>query len=159
MSKRSKGKGRGFWSGAKSTFTADKNLVAVLGATKNLPMRYWRPNFWFTGARDDVLYEMTSGVFPVKPLPGKTHPVLCVKPLPHGVGAKVHPCSSKKPWKRKSQKPRYIRKGCILLHTGFQINKDSYLLEKIQMTMSSSMALDLHFRGGVPAECIIKTDN
>lgn len=158
MSKKSKCRGSGFWFDTKSTCTADKNLSVVLGAAINLPMRYWRPNFLFTGAKDKDLHEMTSGAFPAKLAPQKTHPVFCVQPLPDGVGAKVHPCSSKKPWRRKKQKPRYIQKGCVLLHTRFQTNKNSYLLDMIRLTIPSSMAMDLHFRGEVPVECV-KTDN
>lgn len=158
MSKKSKGKGSGFWSETKRDLTANNDLAVVLCSTINLPMRYWRSNFLFTGAMDEDLYEMTFGVFPAKPLPEKTHPVFCVQPLPHGVGAKVHPCSTKKPWKRGNQKPRYVQEGCSLLYTGFQIDNDSYLLAMIRLTIPSSMAMDLHFRGEVPAECV-KIDN
>lgn len=140
------------WTVSKQTLTADKNLAMILGSVKQLPLRYWQPLFFFTGVPDTDLRELSAGRFPVTSQPGKTHPVISLKPLPDRVGYKVSPCSSKRPWRLKH--PRYIRKGCRLAYTGHEMDKNSYVLENIEVPIPPSVAVKISFRGQVPVECI-----
>lgn len=143
--------GSQFWS--KRTVTAQKNLSLILCAATNLPLPYWQPHFYFTGAEDERLSGITGGRFPGKPIPNKTHPIFALKPLPDGAGFTVCPCSSKKPYDQAIY--HFIRKGCRFLHTGFKTDRNSYLIEKIRFNIPTSLASRLHFRGEAPVECII----
>jgi hypothetical protein len=154
MAKKYRKKKEAFWREPKKTMTADYDLDKVLGSVVKLPMRLWRHNFLFFGARDEDLYTITSGVFPAVPVPDKSHPVICDRQLPNTGGVKVYPCSTQKPWETEKKTPRYIRKGCRLLHTGVETDRDSYLLEMIPIRIPSSLAFHLRFRGEVPEECI-----
>ncbi|MFP4350100.1 MAG: hypothetical protein ACLFQY_17540 [Desulfococcaceae bacterium] len=143
--------GSEFWS--KRTLTADKHLSLVLGAATNLPLKYWQPHFYFTGAEDEKLAGITEGRFPATPIPKKTHPVFALKPLPDGAGCTVCPCSSRRPFDQAIY--HFIRKGCRFLHTGFETDRNSYLVEQVRFNLPASVANRLHFRGEVPVECII----
>ena len=140
------------WTNRRPTLTADRHLAAVLGSVKNLPMRYWRPFFFFMGTRDADLIELTGGRFPATTRPGKTHPVIALEPLPDNAGYKVSPCSSSRPWKPRN--PRFIRKGCRLAYTGHAMDRNSFVVEDIEVPIPPQICAGLVFKGGVPAECI-----
>ncbi|MDD5204085.1 MAG: hypothetical protein PHS17_01615 [Desulfobacterales bacterium] len=106
---------------------------------------------FFRGLPDKLAYEWSGGQFPAKPGSGN-HPVFSSKPLPDGTGFRVCPCSSKRPFDEKSF--RFIRKGCRLLHTGYTMDRNSYLIEKIRLNIPRTLAHRLRFLGEVPEECI-----
>ncbi|MBW1963207.1 MAG: hypothetical protein JRH18_24130 [Deltaproteobacteria bacterium] len=144
--------GRSFWSDKTDTLTAEKDLDKILGSAVNLPLRYWKPGFLFFGASDHILFDLTEGMFPRKRALHGTHPVYSLKKLPDGVGFKVCPCSSKRPFS--SSLYRYIRKGCRLRYTGYEMDRNSYLLEKLHFPIPSEMAMRIRFKGQVPERCI-----
>lgn len=144
------------WKSRRRTLTADRNLSSVLGAVKNLPMPYWKPLFFFIGARDESLTTLTDGRFPKTTRPGKSHPVISLKPLPDNTGYKVNPCSSVRPWKLKHA--YFIPKGCRLKHTGYEMDRNSFIVEHIEIPFPARLGAKLVFKGEVPLECF-KTTN
>ena len=133
-----------FWDKASPTMTADNNLDLILGSVTHLPLKYWRRNFFFKGGLNSTFKTMTQGQFPVKADPKGTHPVFALKPVAHGAGFKVCPCSSSA-WK----KLKWIKKGTQLLHTERIMEKTSYLVEHIQFNMPVSESIKLRFMGEV----------
>lgn len=133
------------------TMTAEKDIEAVLGSVTNLPLRYWKEKMFFRGLPDKSAFQLTAGQFPVRPTSG-SHPVFSLKALPEKAGFRVCPCSSKRPFSRETC--RFIGKGCLLLHTGFAIDRDSFLIEKFQFNIPRSQAHRLRFLGEVPEECL-----
>lgn len=142
------------WEKPRGTLTAEKDLAKILGVTRNLPVRFWESRFFFVGARDADLFALSAGMFPVTTQPGKTHPVISLKPLPDKVGFKVSPCSSKRPWYLKEA--YFIKKGCRLKHTDWEMDRNSYVVEHIEVPIPASIAINLVFKGQVPFECIKK---
>jgi hypothetical protein len=117
----------GMWSQKFRSLTAAQSLDLVLDATLNLPLRYWRPGFFFTGAPDGTLHALSSGESPaLKTLAWdcrQTHQILSLKSLPKEVGFKVSPCSSRKPYQK--ERFRCIRPGCRSRFTGHVMDRDS----------------------------------
>ena len=150
---RSKLTGSALWQNPGGSVTAEKDLDLILGSVKNLPILYWRPSFFFFGARDEDLSDLTDHRFPAKLVPGRSHPVFSLRPLPNDVGFKVCPCTSKTPRIRSSF--RFIQKGCLLDYTGYEMDRKSYLIEGITFNIPRSVAIGLRFRGKVPSECLI----
>jgi len=140
------------WNKQPPAMTAKNNLGLVLSSTRNLPLRYWRTGFFFTGAADEKLLESTSGRFPKKFIPRTSHPIYSLHQLPDQVGFKVCPCSSKKPFNKSYF--RYIRKGCRLRYTRYQMDRNSYLIEAVKFNIPPTMAYRLAFKGEVPADCL-----
>jgi len=133
------------------TPTAGNNLDLILCLNARLPLKYWHSSFFFFGAPDSALLVLTGNRFPAKFVPGKTHPVFVLKKLPDNAGARVCPCSTKKPFK--TPHFRYIEEQCALEPTAYRIKK-CYLIEKIQFNSPGATAYQLSFKGKVPAECI-----
>jgi hypothetical protein len=133
--------------------TASRHLEDVLGATVNLPLRYWRPNMLFSGAPDDRLRRLTAGLFPLRLVKNKTHPLFCLHVLPDTVGCRVCPCTSSQP--RRGVPQRFIRRGCVLSFTRRIMDRDSYLVDEIVFNLPADLAFRLRFRGRVPEECLI----
>lgn len=140
------------WKSKTGSQTAQSNLELVLTVNAHIPLKLWRKNFWFSGAEDETLHFLTGGEFPRDIVPGKTHPVLALKTLDHGVGCSVCPCSSSKP--RGAATFRFIRKGCILRHTGHVMDRNSYLVDRLAFSIPSSLAYKVHFKGEVPQLCV-----
>ncbi len=145
--------GEALWLKSSRTPTADRDLDTVLGSVTSLPLKYWRPHFYFTGARDRLLYGLTRRMFPVKPVRKKTHPIFTRRLLAHQAGMEVCPCSTKRPYNQSIC--HFIQKGCTLRHTGHVMNRNSYLVETVTFNMPASVAAGLLFRGEVPVQCII----
>ena len=141
------------WSEKPGHTAIKEGIGRVLGAVTHLPILYWKARMFFRGAKDRELLKLTGNRFPAKPK--KTHPVFSLKPLPHDVGFRVCPCSSKKPFDGSGD--RFIRKGCQLLHTGHIMDRHSYLVEKCFFNIPRSMAWNLRFKGEVPEDCIFRT--
>ena len=140
------------WSRAQPTLTAERDLDAVLCAVRSLPLRYWRERMIFLGLKDTRFRELSEGLFPAKATRHGTHPLYSLKKLPDGIGFRVCPCSSKRPF---GERPyRYIKNGCVLLHTGEVLDRTSHLVESIRFNIPSSEAYALHFLGEVPPECL-----
>ena len=139
------------WSFPSRTMTAQKDLEAILGSVAGLPLPYWKERMFFRGLPDRSALNLSGGRFPAGPIRG-THPVFSLTPQPNGVGFKVCPCSSKKPYHQ--GKFRYIRKGCRLIYTGHTLDRNSYLVEKVQFNIPRSIAVELRFMGQVPEACI-----
>lgn len=137
--------------------TAEKDLDLVLGSAVSLPIRYWRPFFFFMGASDNDLLQLSDGRFPLTTAAGKTHPVISLKPLPGLIGFKVCPCSTRPPWRARLR--RYIKKGCRLAHTGYVMEKDSYVIEHIEIPIPPDLAAKLSFKGQVPVDCIVTVNS
>jgi len=144
--------GEQFWSSKREDSAVDRNIEKILGAVTNLPLRYWKPHMFFTGAKDMELASLTQGHFPAKKIKRKTHPIFSLEQLPLNTGFRVCPCSSKMPFQQKGF--RFIRKGCSLLHTGHVMDRNSYLIEKVIFNIPSSVAYRLRFRGEVPGKCL-----
>lgn len=136
---------------ADSSATRDGTPELVSGA--KLPVTLWRRNFWFRGAPNEDLHRLSSGRFAARFVPGATHPVFVLRPLDHGVGATVCPCSSQPPFGAAIY--RLIRRGCQLRHTGHIMDRASHLIEGLAFTLPSSLAWKLSFMGEVPDSCII----
>jgi hypothetical protein len=140
------------WRAGAGSATAENRLELVLNPGARLPLRFWRVNFRFSGARDEVLHEVTEGRFPARLEEKKSHPLHALRMLPGGVGFAVCPCSSKRPFGVKSC--RFVRIGCQLLHTGVVIDRDSYLVETATFNIPAAMARELPFQGEVPVACM-----
>jgi hypothetical protein len=143
--------GKTFWKQGRKTVTAPGDLDLILCSTVYLPMRFWRKNFWFTGALDETLHECTQKAFPAKVLEGKTRPLFVLKPFQQGFSA-VAPCTSRTPYR--FSHCHFIHQGCRLLHTGFEVDKTSYILNRFRFNIPVSLAETLRFRGEVPLSCI-----
>lgn len=144
--------GRELWAKKPASLTAAQHLDIVLGSVRNLPLRYWRSGFYFFRADDEKLLELSSRHFPKKLVSGKSHPIYSLHRLPDQAGFKVCPCSSKTPFNKK--RFRYINKGCRLMHTHYQMDRDSFLIEAVKFNIPPPMAYRLLFKGEVPAECL-----
>lgn len=136
----------------KSAPIASKNMDLILGSLKNLHLRYWRDNFFFKGAPDSELIHLTKGFFPRDLIPYKTHPIFSLQKLPDYAGFRVCPCSTRKFYHRNAY--RYLKKGCVLKHTGKTLDRDSRLVESIYFNIPQSFASRLRFFGEVPETCI-----
>jgi hypothetical protein len=134
------------------SLAADKNLELILTTNAHIPLKFWRKNFWFAGARDESLHALTGGEFSRDIVAGKAHPVLALNTLEHGVGCSVCPCSSKKP--RDAASFRFIREGCTLRHTGHVMDRNSYMVDGLAFSIPSSLAYELYFKGEVPQLCV-----
>lgn len=144
------------WKNTKGSFHARDRLDWVLTDNARLPLVYWKKHFFFFGAPDVELHRLTWGAFSPQVVPGKTHPVFCLDLLPQGVGALVCPCSSLRPSGAASY--RFIRRGCRLLHTGYEMDRNSHLVESLSFPVPRSLASRLSFKGEVPEECLMKVD-
>ena len=144
--------GMDLWAKKPASLTAAQHLDTVLGSVRNLPLRYWRSGFYFVRADDEKLLKLTSGHFPKKLVPRKSHPIYTLHQLPDQTGFKVCPCSSKRPFNK--SRFRYIKKGCRLMHTHDQMDRDSFVIEAVKFNVPPSMAYRLLFKGEVPAECL-----
>lgn len=140
------------WAHRCRTLTAKKDMGLVLASVLNLPVMYWRPFFFFSGAKDSDVVALTAGRFPATTQPGKTHPVIALKPLPNNAGYRVNPCSSAPP--RNYGTIHFIKKGCRLAHTGYELDRDSFVVTHIEVPLPAGIAGKLRFRGEVPVECI-----
>ena len=87
---------------------------------------------------------MTGGQFPAKADPKGTHPVFALKPVIHGAGFEVCPCSSSA-WKKR----KWIAKGTPLLYTGNIMEKTTYIVEQIRFNLPVTEAMKLRFMGQV----------
>ena len=83
MSYKTKAPQRGFelWSAFSNEDILTENVDSVLGAVTHLPIRFWKPHMFFTGARDPDLADLTNGHFPKKPVPRKSHPVFFIEKI------------------------------------------------------------------------------
>ncbi len=151
MNRKSKTAYSSIWDRDPGTITAKKDLELILGSVKNLPLEYWRANFFFKGADNKELYSFTQGRFPVKGNHAGTHPVFALKPVLGGAGFTVCPCSSA--WQKR--KTKWIEKGTRLLHTGKIMDKRSYLIKQIRFNIPASEAVKLRFMGEVPEAAIM----
>ena len=140
------------WPVSSITEILTKNVEAVLGAVTHLPVRFWRPHMFFTGAKDEDLSVFTNGQFPKKTVSRKSHPVFSLRKLPQDIGFTVCPCTSSRPFKRGGF--RYIHKGCKLSHTNHVMDRDSFLVEKMRFNIPPSVAYRLRFKGEVPDRCL-----
>lgn len=126
------------------------DLDALGISLKRLPPAYWEPSMMFRGALDLKLREIT-GDFPMTlRREHRTHPLFVLERVP-GLGHRVCPCSS-----RNFKAPRRIRKGCVLIYSRRETDRDSYLVESCAFTLPEdpSFLEPLVFLGKVPAECL-----
>lgn len=141
--------GKTFWSLGE---VVRGDAAGLLPLMSRLPLRLWKPRMLFFGARDAELSRITGGVFPRTVVPGKTHPLFCLKILPDGAGARACPCTSRAP--SDGRNPRYLRKGCRLLHTGRELDRNTYLVETARFPVPRSVAQRARFWGEAPSSCI-----
>jgi hypothetical protein len=140
------------WKSKTGSLTAQSDLERVLTINAHIPLKLWRKNFWFSGAGDEILHSLTGGEFSRDIVPAKTHPVLALNILEHGVGCNVCPCSSRS--SRSAASCRFIRKGCTLRYTDYVMDRNSYLVDGLAFSIPSAMAYALHFKGEVPQLCV-----
>ena len=136
------------WGLPRRTMTADTDLELVLVDNARIPLVFWRENFFFKGGRNQTLQTLTRGKFPAKADPRGTHPVFALKPLVGGIGFRVFPCSSS------GGSKRWIDKNTKLLHTGYTMDRMSYIIDRIPFTIPASQATTLAFKGEVLASDI-----
>jgi len=141
-----------FWGGDRKSEAFLESFEALLPLAKRVPLRYWCKGMLFAGAGDDSVSRLTAGKFPKRLVTGMTHPVYALRALQGQVGFKVCPCSSHKPFDAGAC--RYIAKGCRLLHTGRETDRNSYLVEAVCFNIPRSMAPRLRFMGQVPDSCL-----
>ncbi|MBW1735827.1 MAG: hypothetical protein JRJ71_15835 [Deltaproteobacteria bacterium] len=110
---------------------------------------------FFTGARDIELVGLTDGRFPATPRRRGSHPVFSLGRLPQNAGCAVCPCSSRRPYGRSEY--LWIREGCTLLHTGYVMDRDSFIIKRLRFNIPAGIAYGLRFRGEVPDTCIEST--
>ncbi len=140
------------WPVSSNSETLTKNVEAVLGAVSHLPLKHWQPHMFFTGAKDEDLSGFTKGQFPKTVVSRKTHPVFSLRKLPASVGFTVCPCTSSRPFNLAGF--RWINRGCKLRHTNHEMDRDSFLIEKVRFNIPPSVAYRLRFRGEVPDQCL-----
>lgn len=136
------------WGHPRRTMTADTDLELVLVDNARIPLAFWRKNFFFKGGRNQTLHSLTQGIFPAKADPMGTHPVFALKPIAGGIGFRACPCSSS------GGSNRWVNKNTKLLHTGFAMDKTSYIIDSIPFTIPASQAKTLAFKGEVSASDI-----
>jgi len=136
------------WGYPRRTMTAESDLERVLVDNARIPLAFWRKNFFFKGGRNQTLHTLTQGTFPAKADPRGTHPVFALKPIAGGIGFRVCPCSSS------GGSNRWVNKNTRLLHTGFAMDKTSYIIDRIPFTVPASQAETLAFKGEVSASDI-----
>lgn len=142
------------WGKVKGTLQAKDHLEKVLVDNARLPLTFWRSRFLFFGAPDQELHRLTAGAFSPQASGWKTHPLYCLDILPDGIGARVCPCSSRRP--SDVDKFRFIRKGCRLLHTGYVMDRNFHLIENLAFPVPRSLAQRVSFKGEVPEECLLR---
>lgn len=141
----------GLWAATPRTLTADRDLDQILGSVRGLPLRYWKKRMLFRGLPDRWARKWTGRQFPVRRSTG-THPVFSLAKLPGGIGWRVCPFSSKRPYQQTAF--RYIQAGCRLQPTGYVLDRNSYLIEHIRINIPRAFATTLRFTGIVPEACI-----
>lgn len=141
------------WGKLKGTLQARDHLERVFIDNARLPLAFWKKRFLFFGAPDQELHRLTGGLFSPEAAAWKTHPIYCLDILPEGIGARVCPCSSRRPFDVDTF--RFIRKGCRLLHTGFVMDRNSHLIENLTFPVPRSLAQQVSFKGEVPEECLM----
>ena len=111
--------------------------------------------FLFFGARDSNLHEITGGSFPARLVPDKTHPVFSIKPIRDVKSFVVCPCSSQPQYRTPYC---YIKKDTVLLHTGYRLDRNSYIVKHLRFNIPSTMANHLVFKGEVPEEAVVRVN-
>ena len=142
-----------FWAHRSNADVISKNVERISGAVTHLPLAHWKEKMFFVGAEDRELDNLTEGKFPAKVVHRKTHPIFSLRSLPGGCGFVVCPCSSKRPYSQKTI--HLIREGCKLIHTGYVMDRTSYLVDHIRFSIPRLVAYSLWFKGEVPNECIV----
>lgn len=127
-----------------------RDFLRTLSISNTLPLQYWQRGYLFWGIFDDTLYKLTQSRFPAKVVPLKRRPVFCIRVLNLKIGAEVCPCTTRK----QGGESHYIGEGCRLYHTGYTVQKDSYIIEKIRCKIPAYTAGRLRFLGEVPENCI-----
>ena len=129
-----------------------RDISAIIGSVKNLPVQYWTERMFFKGAKDVILYNLTEGVFPRTVKPEGTHPLFVQGKLPNGIGAMVSPCTSKRPY----EKIRFIqiKKGCTLKKKNTIMDRNSYALIDIRINIPRDLAFSIRFMGEIPIDCM-----
>jgi len=122
--------------------------LSVLGSSiRKIPPRLWEERMLFFGAEDRELKKIT-GSFPATFRKNKkTHPLFVLQAEP-GLFCRVCPCSSRGSKRRQ----RYIKKGTTLEMTGYEMDRDSFLVERypFMVTITTVVAKNLSFMGKVP---------
>jgi hypothetical protein len=131
--------------------TREPNVLEEMGQNVlRLPFQFWEERFYFRGALNTALREKT-GVFPARVgKAGETHPVFLLRKLGN-FGFQACPCTS-----RKQFRTRYIHKGCPLEITNRNMDRDSYVLERLAFNLTEDDAFRrrMVLLGRVPPECV-----
>lgn len=141
--------GKTFWSLGEVVRGEAAELLPLMS---RLPLWLWKPRMLFFGAGDAELSRITGGVFPSRVVAGKSHPIFCLKILPDGAGARACPCTSRAPSDGRNR--RYLRRGCRLLHTGRELDRNTYIIETARFPVPRSVAQKARFWGEAPSSCI-----
>ena len=126
-----------------------QEALAVLGGTMaKMPVRFWEENMLFKGVQNTWWRLKTSG-FPATDFTSGTHPLFVLRKKGNQ-GLLICPCSSK------GGKSRYIKKGCVLLHTDEHIDRNSFLVERFAFSLpvTATFSPQPNFHGKVPGSCI-----
>ncbi len=124
--------------------TAEKDLDVILGSATNLPMKYWRNNFFFKGMSNETWLNLTNEKFPIKADKKGSHPLFTMYMPDKYAGYVVCPCSSSSRNKR-----MWIQKGTKLLHTNYIMDKTSVILKHLCLTLPAKHAMQPRFMGEV----------
>lgn len=137
------------WEKPPGTMTAQTDLERILVEGARLPLAHWRSNFFFMGGLNRTLSTLTRGQFPAKADPDGTHPVFALHPVAGGAGFAACPCSSSG-----RNNLKWVNRNTKLLHTGYLMEKTSYIIDRIRFNIPASEASKLRFRGEVPQSAI-----
>ncbi len=130
-----------------------KDMDLVLSSMRWVPVSYWEPLFFFKGARDLTLRTLSKDVFPAKiKEDSNSHPLLSLNKIEGERGFQACPCSSRMPFNVGDAS--YIDKGCVLEHTQWEMDRRSFIVDKIIVPITPDIARKLRFWGEVPTECL-----
>lgn len=126
--------------------------LSVLGnAIRSLPPAQWQQHMFFIGVPDTEFRSLTGGAFPATMRKDKTtHPLFVLQCSPFG--HLVCPCSSR----GNPRRQRFIRRGCRLAMSDWEIHTDSFLVEQYSLTipLDRRFSRKLIFKGKVPNQCL-----
>ena len=104
-----------------------RDIAPLLTEGARLPMEYWGTGWVFLGVEDLTWRSITADAFPATLREDhKTHPGYVLREIGN-YGVEMRPMTSH-PWNRKQS--RYIPKGARLDVTGYEMDRDSYLVER-----------------------------
>lgn len=127
-----------------------QEAMAVLDGvvTNTVPVRFWDQNMLFKDV-GNTWWRLKTGGFPATDFTSGTHPLFVLRKIGNQA-FQICPCSSK------GGKVSYIKKGCTLLRTNEQMDRNFFLVERFafSLPMSATISPQPKFQGKVPESCL-----